>query len=73
MSILVGPIKGGDELAIEYPNGKKALGKVVSGGPSLLEVVVGKKRLRLAPLASDNTPEAPIRFLRKPVPVWVVQ
>ena len=73
LSILVSPIKGGDELAIEYPNGRKALGKVMSGGPSLLEVVVGKKRFRLAPLAFNNKPEAPIRFLREPVPVWVVQ
>lgn len=73
MSILESPIRAGDRLSIEYPNGKRGSAKVLSCGANALEIVVGKARWRLAPLAPQEVAEAPIRFAQKPVPIWVIQ
>ena len=73
MSIVESPIQVGERLAIEYPNGKKGSAKVLSCGANALEIVVGKVRWRLAPLAPQEVAEAPIRFAQKPVPIWVIQ
>lgn len=73
ISILVSPIHAGDRLSIEYPNGKRGSAKVLHCGENALDIIVGKARWRLAPLAPEEVPEAPIRFAQKPVPIWVIQ
>ena len=73
VSILLTPIRVGDGLAIEYPNNRKGSARVIRAEANSLEIVVGKKRWRLAPLGSKEVAEAPIKFDQKPVPIWVIQ
>jgi hypothetical protein len=73
VSIVVSPIRVGDGLSIEYPNNRRGSARVLRAEANSLEIVVGKKRWRLAPLGSKEVAEAPIRFAQKPVPIWVIQ
>jgi hypothetical protein len=73
VSILVTPIRVGDALAIEYPDNNRGAARVLSAEANRLEIVVGRKRWRLAPLEPTESAVAPIRFAREPVPIWVVQ
>jgi hypothetical protein len=73
LSIQATEINAGDELLIESVGNKSEKATVVRSSPNILEIDVGEKRWRLAPLVPQETVSAPAKFGKKPLVVWVIQ
>ena len=73
ISVLETSIRVGDTLALEYPNNSREEAQVTESSVNILEIDVGGKRWRLAPIAPHEPVLTPMEFDKKPLVVWVIQ
>ena len=73
VSVLAHLISAGDSLAVEYPDNSRDTAEVIRSSANILEIDIGGRRWRLAPLAPHEMISVPTKFDKKPLVVWSIQ